>query len=148
MCSGEDTLVFMFTTNQSFIEWNVQAALVLGSGERISRTRLITLGMQVSPLVVNEKSFNITVQGSTPLVLTSMLTAPEPINDLNGTKVSCTAIEGSHEDAAKLSATIHIIEGGTCLFISVLVDIDLQKKPHLILFDIYMYTCYRSSESI
>ena len=114
VCAGEDRLAFMCTTSRSFIQWNV--TLVLGSGERISRTRLVTSNIQVSPLVVEEKSFNITIQGSTPLALTSMLTAPEPIYDLNGTEVSCTAIEGS-QDAITSSATVRIIEGGICIIL-------------------------------
>ena len=69
-CPGEDSLVFMCTTNRSFIEWNV--TLLLESGERINRTRLITSGIQVSaPLVVNGISFNITVQGSVPCRFTA-----------------------------------------------------------------------------
>ena len=42
VCPGEDSepLIFMCTTNRSFIEWNV--TLVLESGERITRTRLVT----------------------------------------------------------------------------------------------------------
>lgn len=102
-------LAFVCTTNQSFIRWNV--TLVLESGERISRTRLVTSGIQLlSPLVVNEKSFNITVHGSTPL--TSTLVAPSPISDLNDTEVSCTALGGSPDDTNTSSATVHIIEGG------------------------------------
>ena len=107
VCAGEDGLVFVCTTNRSFIQWNV--TLVLGSGERISRTRLVASGIQVSPLVVRKKSFNITVQGSTPLI--STLTAPEPINDLNGTEVSCTAIENENDTITSM-ATVHIIEPG------------------------------------
>ena len=58
--------------------------------------------------VVNNKPFNITIQGSTPL--TSTLTTPSPMNDLNGTEVLCMAID----DVITSSATIHITEGGTC----------------------------------
>ena len=113
MCPEEDALAFVCTTNRSFIRWNV--TLVLESGELFSRTRLVVSGTQVSPLVVNRKIFNITVQGSTPT--TSTLTAPEPINDLNGTEVSCTAIEDSLDDAVMSSATVYIIEGDKCMYL-------------------------------
>lgn len=98
----------MCTTNQTFIEWNV--TLVLVSGERISRTRLVTSDIQVSLLVVNTKLFNITLNGSMPL--TSVLTTSGPVNDLNGTEVSCTAIEDSRDNATTSIATVYIIEPG------------------------------------
>ena len=115
VCPGEDSepLVFMCTTNRSFIEWNV--TLVLESGERISRTRLVTSGIQVSaPLVITGISLNITIHGSVPgsRLLTSTLTAPDPISDLNGTEVSCTAIDDSRDDAVTASTTIHVTNGG------------------------------------
>jgi hypothetical protein len=110
VCPGEDALFFMCTTNRSFIDWNV--TLILESGERISRTRLISSNIQVSvsPLVVKGTSFNITAQAGS--LLTSTLTAPEPVSDLNGTEVSCTAIEDSLVDAVTASTTIRVIEGG------------------------------------
>ena len=97
-----------YATNRNFIEWNV--TLVLKSGER---TRLATRGIQVSPLVINGTSFNITVQGSIPgSLLTSTLIAPEPISHLNGTEVSCIATNRSRDDAITASTTIHVTEGG------------------------------------
>ena len=128
VCPGEDPgpLVFMCTTNRSFIEWNV--TLVLESGERISRRRLVTSGIQVSaPLVVNGISFNITVQGSITgsWLLTSTLTAPEPISDLNGTEVSCTTIDRSLDDAVTASTTIHVSNGGKFVSINICTDYSL-----------------------
>ena len=135
MCPGEDPLVFMCTTNRSFIEWNV--TLVLGSGERISRTRLAASSIQVLPLVVNGTSFNITVQGSIPgsLLLTSTLIAPEPISDLNGTEVSYTAINKSRDDAITVSTTIHVINRGKFLsinFFRIFVQIIVYSISNLI----------------
>ena len=144
MCPGEDPLVFMCTTNRSFIEWNV--TLVLESGERISRTRLAASGIQViSPLVVNGTSFNITVQGSIPgsLLLTSTLTAPEPISDLNGTEVSCTAINKSHDDAITASTTMHVINGGKLIFSYICIDYSLfhpQSNQHHKKLSLLVYT--------
>ena len=112
VCPGED-LVFVCSTNQSFIEWNV--TLIHGSGKRISRARLVTSSIsQVSPLVVKMKIFDITVHGSLPL--TSTLMAANVTTDLNGTQVSCTAIGGSIEDVSTSSATVHLIEPGMCGF--------------------------------
>ena len=119
VCPGED-LVFVCSTDRSFIEWNV--TLILGSGKRISRARLITSSIsQVSPLVVQMKTVNITVHGSLPL--TSTLTAANVTADLNGTQVSCIAIGGSIEDVSTSSATVHLIEPGMCGFGYSLTDI-------------------------
>ena len=93
VCAGQDRLAFVCTTNQTFIEWNV--TLVLTSGERISRTRLVTSDIQVSLLVVNTKLFNITLNGSMPL------TTSGPVNDLN-----------SRDNATTSIATVYIIEPG------------------------------------
>ena len=112
VCPGED-LVFVCSTNRSFIEWNV--TLILGSGERISRTRLVASGSaHVIPLVVQMTSFNIIVHESLPL--TSTLTAANTTTDLNGTQVSCTAIQDSIEDAITSTATVLLTEVGMCGF--------------------------------
>ena len=117
VCPGGD-LVLVCSTNQNFMEWNV--TLILGSGERINRARLITSGIHVSPLSIRKKSLNITIHGSLPL--TSMLTAANVTTDLNGTQVSCIAIGGSIEDTITSSTTVHLIEPG-CVALASLIDI-------------------------
>ena len=77
----------------------------------------------MSPLVVNNKPFNITVQGSTPL--TSRLMTPSPMNDLNGTEVLCMAID----DVITSSATIHITEGGTCFVYNYVISTNINDVP-------------------
>ena len=120
-CPGEDPgpLVFTCTTNQSFIEWNV--TLALESGERISRTRLVPRKSSRQVLVIKETSFNITSIPGPGSLLSSTLTAPEPISDLNDTEVSCTAMELSHDDAVTASTTIYGSNGGKVVSINFFV---------------------------
>ena len=116
VCPGEDSLAFMCTTNRSFIEWNV--TLVLESGERISRTRLVPRKSSGQILMIKGTPFNITSIAGPGSLLSSTLTAPEPITDLNGTEVSCTAIDESRDDAVTASATIHVTNRGKLICIN------------------------------
>ena len=107
VCPGGE-LTFVCSTNRSLIEWNI---IIPQSG--VTRSRLIASSDQsiyIGPLVVNMKSFNITINSDSLIRgLTSKLSVTNITPDLNGTFVQCTDIGSSLTEVSTSVGIIHII---------------------------------------
>ena len=110
VCLGED-LAFTCSTDKDFLEWNV----TIVTGQTVSRTRLISVGVSIIPLMINMKLFNISftnVLGGSSVSLESVLFVTNVTADLNGTMVNCTEVGTSLADTSSSIATVHVIRTG------------------------------------